>query len=61
VTVGGNSSIYFNLYAPQSPVTLSGGGAIYGSVLGWSINMTGTSNIYYDLGLPGAWTISMVQ
>lgn len=61
VTVGNNASIYVNLYAPQSAVTLSGSGAIYGSVLGWSINMTGTSNIYYDLGLPGAWSISMVQ
>jgi Flp pilus assembly protein TadG len=61
VNVGNNASIYFNLYAPQSPVTLSGSGAIYGSVLGFSINMTGTSSINYDLGLPGAWTISMVQ
>lgn len=30
----------------QSPVTLSGSGAIYGSVLGWSVNMTGSSNVY---------------
>jgi Flp pilus assembly protein TadG len=61
VTVGNNSSIYMDLYAPQSPVTLSGKGAIYGSVLGWSINMTGTSSINYDLSLPGGWSISTVQ
>ncbi|HEY2586654.1 MAG TPA: Tad domain-containing protein [Tepidisphaeraceae bacterium] len=61
VTVGNNASIYMNLYAPQSAVTLSGKGAIYGSVLGWTINMTGTSAIYYDLSLPGGWNISTVQ
>lgn len=61
VTVGNNASIYANIYAPQSNVTLSGSGAIYGSVLGWSINMTGTSNIYYDLSLPGGWNITTVQ
>jgi Flp pilus assembly protein TadG len=61
VTVQNNSSIYMNLYAPQSPVTLSGSGAIYGSVLGWSINMTGSSSINYDLSLPGGWNISTVQ
>ncbi|HEY2585485.1 MAG TPA: pilus assembly protein TadG-related protein [Tepidisphaeraceae bacterium] len=61
VNVGSNASFYANIYAPQSPVTLSGKGAIYGSVLGWSINMTGTSNIYYDLSLPGGWNITTVQ
>jgi Flp pilus assembly protein TadG len=61
VTVGNNASLYANIYAPQSPVTLSGRGAIYGSVLGWSINMTGTSSINYDLSLPGGWNIATVQ
>ena len=59
VTVGSNGALYANIYAPQSAVTLSGKGAIYGSVLGYSINMTGTSNIYYDLALPGGWNINV--
>ena len=33
---------------------LSRFGDIYGSVVGLSIDMTGTSNIHYDLSLPGA-------
>lgn len=61
VKVNNNAAIYLDLYAPQSPVTLSGGGAIYGSVLGGSINMTGTSSINYDLALPGGWNVSIVQ
>jgi Flp pilus assembly protein TadG len=61
VNLSGSSALYASIYAPQSPVNLSGSGAIYGSVLGWSISASGTSNIYYDLSLPGGWNISMVQ
>lgn len=61
VTIGSNSSVYFILYAPQSAVTLNGGGTIYGSVLGQSVDMSGHSSINYDLSLPGGWNISIVQ
>jgi hypothetical protein len=53
VTVSSSSSFFASLYAPQSPVTLSGSGDIYGSVVGQSVNMTGTSEIHYDLALSG--------
>ena len=61
VNLSGSSALYASVYAPQSQVNLSGSGAIYGSILGWSISTSGTSNIYYDLSLPGGWNISMVQ
>jgi hypothetical protein len=51
VTLSGSSDFYASVYAPQSPVTLSGTGDIYGSVLGLSIDMTGTSNVHYDMNL----------
>jgi hypothetical protein len=62
VKLSGTSALYATVYAPQSPVTLSGSGDIYGSVLGLSINMSGTSNIHYDLSLDARnGTISLVQ
>ena len=43
-------------------VTLSGTGDIYGSVLGLTVNMTGTSAIHYDLALDSNnGTISLAQ
>jgi Flp pilus assembly protein TadG len=51
VTIGSSSALYARIYAPQSPVTLSGSGDIYGSVLGKSVTMTGTSGIHYDTAL----------
>ena len=53
VDIGSTSDVYATIYAPQSPVVLSGSGSIYGSVIGKSINMTGSSNIYYDLNYAG--------
>ena len=62
VSIGGSAAFYGSIYAPQSDVTLSGTGDIYGSVLGLTVSMTGTSGIHYDLSLDsnnGA--ISLVQ
>lgn len=61
VTLSGGSNAYFVLYAPQSAVTLNGGGTIYGSVVGLTVDMSGNSNVIYDLSLPGGWNISIVQ
>jgi hypothetical protein len=40
---------------------MSGSGAIYGQVVGKSISMTATSDIYYDLSLSSATTVQLVQ
>jgi hypothetical protein len=63
LTLSGSAAIYANIYAPQSDITLSGSGAIYGSVVGKSITMSGSSDIYYDLGLvpPGSSAIALVK
>lgn len=49
--VWSGTELYASLYAPQSPIVLGGNGDIYGSVLGKSVDMTGTSAIYYDVTL----------
>jgi hypothetical protein len=53
ITVNSQASLYANIYAPQSDITLSGSGAIYGSVVGKSITMSGSSDIFYDLNSTG--------
>ena len=53
VTIGGTADLYATIYAPQSPITVSGNGRIYGSVLGRSVNMSGTASIFYDLSFAG--------
>lgn len=53
VTIASSGAMHAVVYAPQSDVTLSGSGAIYGSVIGKSITMSGTSDIYYDLSNTG--------
>lgn len=51
LTVWSTSALYASLYAPQSPIILGGTGDIYGSVLGKSVDMSGTSAIFYDVTL----------
>lgn len=43
--------LYASIYAPQSDVSIGGTGSIYGSVLGKTINMSGTGDVYYDMSL----------
>ena len=59
VTAG--AELYADIYAPQSAVNINGGGEIYGSVLGLTVNMSGNGGIHYDLSLSGAGGIVMVQ
>lgn len=61
VTLSGGGMLYGTVYAPQSDVTISGNGTFYGSIVGDTITGSGASSINYDLSLPGAWNISMVQ
>ncbi len=52
---GGSSGAYLSLYAPQTNVTLSGSGAIYGAVLGKSLAVSGGAAIHYDVQLVTVW------
>jgi len=61
VTLSGSSSFVASVYAPQSPITLSGSANIYGTIIGLSVTQSGSSAItaYNDLNLPG--TSTMLQ
>jgi Flp pilus assembly protein TadG len=61
LTVTAGAALYANIYAPQSAVTIGGGGEIYGSVLGLTVNLNGSGGIHYDLSLQGAGGIVMVR
>jgi hypothetical protein len=50
-TLSGGSGAYLALYAPHHPITISGSGALYGSMMGASISSTGGSHIHYDEAL----------
>lgn len=62
VTIGGGSAMYAHIYAPLSPINLSGTGDFYGAMVGESIDMTGTSAIHYDTALRyGLGNVCLVQ
>lgn len=51
IEIGGTSALHADIYAPQNRIRMTGTGDIYGSVLGRSIDMTGTSAIHFDRSL----------
>jgi hypothetical protein len=51
VTVSGSSATYLSIYAPGTDVTVSGGGPLYGSLVGKTLTVSGNSAIHEDLGL----------
>jgi hypothetical protein len=52
VTVSGTSSTYMSIYAPGTGVTVSGGGAYFGSLVGKTLVVSGNSQVHQDLDLP---------
>jgi hypothetical protein len=61
VSIGSGTSLYANIYAPQSAITMSGNGDIFGTIVGKSVSMTGTSTIHYDLEAAKGGAIKLVQ
>jgi hypothetical protein len=54
VTLADSGQFYGLLYAPSSPVTLSGTHTdMYGSLVGLSMTLNGNSEIHYDIALRG--------
>jgi Tfp pilus assembly protein PilX len=51
IDIAGGSGAYFYTYAPQTAINVSGGGALYGAVLGNSINVSGGAQLHYDQAL----------
>jgi hypothetical protein len=51
VKLTGGAQASYGLYAPDSDVTISGGGEIFGAVIGKTVTDTGGSEIHYDKAL----------
>jgi hypothetical protein len=48
VDLGGSSTQYCQVYAPQSTVTVHGTPGFYGQIVGKTLTFKGTSNLHYD-------------
>jgi Flp pilus assembly protein TadG len=48
VSFGGTSSLFAQIYAPDTPVTGGGTGDFYGSVIGKTLYLGGTGAVHYD-------------
>jgi hypothetical protein len=53
VALADSGQLYGELYAPLSPVALSGDSTIYGSLVGLSMTLNGNSEVLYDIALRG--------
>src|SRR6266581_818566 len=51
IDLSGGSGSYAVVYAPNCPITISGGGDWYGAVIGKSFTDSGGSAVHYDRGL----------
>ena len=59
IELNGGSSLFCDLYAPGSPITMSGNGDIWGAVVGKSIDTTGNAAFHYNLAMRGG--VMLVQ
>ncbi len=57
VTVSGTSATYLTIYAPGTDVTVSGGGPLYGALVGKTLTVSGNSFVHQDLALPDVWSV----
>jgi choice-of-anchor C domain-containing protein len=55
VTMSGNATGYFTVYAPGTSVTLSGNAELFGSVVGKSFTGTGNGKVHYDVKTLDVW------
>jgi len=51
ITLAGGSQAYMAVYAPNSPITFSGGSDFYGAVVGNTITNSGGTKMHYDVHL----------
>jgi len=50
-TLTGSTQFYGALYAPNSPITITGNADVYGSIIAKSVNLAGSASIHYDQAL----------
>lgn len=51
VKLTGGAAAAFAVYAPDSDITVSGGGDVYGAIVGKTVKVTGGGDIHYDRAL----------
>jgi hypothetical protein len=59
VSLTGTTGVYANVYAPTSPITLTGNGDITGSLVGRSISVTGNARVLQGTG--GTKSVALVK
>jgi len=48
ISVTGNATAYYRVYAPSSPIKIAGNGDIFGAVIGNTVRTVGNGAIHYD-------------
>jgi hypothetical protein len=51
VTISGNVPVYAGIYAPGAAVTISGSSALFGALVGRTLDVSGTSALHFDQAL----------
>ena len=51
LSIGGNGQLAGAVYAPNADINLNGGGNVYGSLMGKSLNVNGNFSFHYDEAL----------
>lgn len=51
ISLGGSANVYAAVYAPSADLSYSGSSALYGSLTGKSVTVSGQGNIHYDKAL----------
>lgn len=54
VSLNGAAAAYYVLYAPDSPVTLTGSSAVFGNLVGQSLDLSGNTRVHFDPASGGA-------
>ncbi len=52
IKLGGNTTVYADIYAPQQDFTLAGGGVLVGRIFGRTLDLQGNTAVHYDEALP---------
>ena len=55
VTFGNSSNAYLMVYAPNTGVTISGAGPLFGTVVGKTVTVSNSGMIHYDTRLKNTW------
>jgi Tfp pilus assembly protein PilX len=58
IQISGGSDAYLYIYAPRTQIVASGGGNLYGALLGNDLQVSGGSRLHYDQALGNAGTLA---